>query len=100
MLLKNTLITVILILFCLPALARDLSVLQAAIKVTQDDLTAAQTERDADLQFVLSTEKELSLLKKQLEAGKTKAAKSEKRYLESKKRYDKVQADLDQVLKH
>lgn len=88
-------------LFGLPPLAqaRDLSTLQTALRIAQDEMKAAEAERDADVQRVAAAEKELDQLKKQLKAGREKATRSEKRYLESKKRYDKAQTALDQAWK-
>lgn len=81
------------------ALARDLSTLQTALRIAQDEVKAAEAERDTDAQRVAVTEKEMERLKKQLEAERKKAAQSEKRYLEGKKRYDKAQAAFDQAWK-
>src|SRR3989338_202389 len=81
------------------ALARDLSTLQTALRIAQDEVKAAEAERDTDAQRVTATEKEMERLKKQLEAERKKAAQSEKRYLEGKKRYDKAQAAFDQAWK-
>jgi len=90
-----------LFLFGLPpsALARDLSTVQTALRIAQDEMKAAEAERDVDAQRVAAAEKEMERLKKQLEAERKKAAQSEKRYLESKKRYDKAQATFDQAWK-
>lgn len=90
-----------LFLFGLPpvALAKDLSTLQTALRIAQDEMKTAEVERDADARRVAVTEKEMERLKKQLEAERKKAAQSEKRYLEGKKRYDKAQTALDQAWK-
>ncbi|MBY0575604.1 MAG: hypothetical protein K2P67_03285 [Gallionellaceae bacterium] len=81
------------------AQARDLSTLQTALRIAQDEMKAAEAERDADVQHVAATEKEIEQLKKQLKAGREKATRSEKRYVESKKQHDKAQAALDQAWK-
>lgn len=90
-----------LFLFGLPPLAqaRDLSTLQAALRIAQDEVKAAEAERDADAQRVAMTEKEMEQLKKQLEAERKKSAQSEKRYLEGKKQYDEAQVAFDQAWK-
>ncbi|MFZ2525635.1 MAG: hypothetical protein WAW87_10030 [Candidatus Ferrigenium altingense] len=90
-----------LFLFGLPqaAVARDLSTLQTALRIAQDEVKAAEAERDADAKRVAVIEKEMERLKKQLEAERKKAAQSEKRYVESKKRSDKAQAAFDQAWK-
>ena len=90
-----------LFLFGLPpaALAKDLSIVQTALRIAQDEMKAAEAERDADAQRVAATEKEMVRLKNQLEAERKKAAQSQKRYLESKKRSDKAQAAMDQAWK-
>lgn len=79
--------------------ARDLSTLQTALRIAQDEMKTAEAERDADAQRVATTEKEMEQLKKQLKAAREKAARSEKNYLEGKKRYDKAQAALDHAWK-
>ena len=90
-----------LFLFGLPpaALAKDLSTVQTALRIAQDEMKAAEAERDADAQRVAATEKEMVRLKNQLEAERKKAAQSQKRYIESKKRADKAQAAMDQAWK-
>ena len=77
--------------------ARDLSTLQTALRVAQDELKTVEEQRDADAQFVAKTEMELEMLKKKLEAARSKAAWSDKRYLEAKQHYDKAQADIDRA---
>ena len=100
LLLPSTLLLA-LFLFGLPpaALARDLSTLQTALRIAQDEVKAAEAERDADAKRVAVTEKEIERLKKQLEIERKKAAQSEKRYVESKKQSDKAQAAFDQAWK-
>lgn len=98
--LKSNLILV----FCMLGLtslaqAKDLSALQTAARIAQDDLKNAQEERDADARHISAAEKELEQLKKRLEAARKKASQSEVRYLESKKKYDKAQTDLDRAWK-
>jgi len=90
-----------LFLFGLPpsALARDLSTVQTALRIAQDEMKAAETERDADAKRVAATEKEMVRLKNQLEAERKKAAQSENRYVESRKRSDKAQAAFDEAWK-
>ncbi|MDP2695081.1 MAG: hypothetical protein Q8O58_09470 [Gallionella sp.] len=90
-----------LFLFGLPqaAVARDLSTLQTALRIAQDEVKAAGAERDADAKRVAVIKKEMERLKKQLEAERKKAARSEKRYVESKKQSDKAQAAFDQAWK-
>jgi cell division protein FtsB len=88
-------------LFGLPpgVLAKDLSTVQTALRIAQDEMKAAEAERDTDAKRVAATEKEMVRLKNQLEAERKKAAQSEKRYIESKKRSDKAQAAMDQAWK-
>lgn len=88
-------------LFCLTSLvqAKDLSVLQTAVRIAQDNVKNAKEERDADAQHVSAAEKELEQQKKRLEAARKKASQSETRYLESKKNYDKAQTTLDRAWK-
>ena len=81
------------------ALARDLSTLQTALRIAQDEVKAAEAERDADAKRVAATEKEMVRLKNQLEAERNKAARSEKRHRESRKQADKAQAAMDQAWK-
>jgi 5-bromo-4-chloroindolyl phosphate hydrolysis protein len=79
--------------------ARDLSTVQTALRIAQDEMKAAEAERDTDAQRVAVTENDLEQLKKQLKEAREKAARSEKRYIESKKRHDKAQAAMDQAWK-
>ena len=81
------------------AQAKDLSALQTAVHIAQDDMKNTKEERDADAQRVSAAEKELEQQKKQLETARKKASQSESRYLESKKKYDKAQTALDQAWK-
>lgn len=80
-------------------LARDLSTFQTALRIAHNEFKAAEAEREADNKRVAVTETEIERLKKQLETEREKAAQSEQRYLESKKRYDRAQAALDQAWK-
>lgn len=91
----------LLLVLCLPlaAQARDLSTVQTALRIAQDEMKAAEAERDADAKRVAATEKEMVRLKNQLEAERKKAAQSEKRYLETKRRSDKAQAAFDKAWK-
>lgn len=93
----------LLALFILPlpplALAKDLSALQTALQMSLNEMKAAEAERDADAQQAAKTEKEVVRLKEQLEAQRKKSAQSETRYIESKKRYNKAQDNLDQAWK-
>jgi hypothetical protein len=81
------------------AQARDLSTVQTALRVAQDEMNAARTARDADARRVAATEKEMARLKERLEAERDKAGQSEKRYIESKKRHDKAQAAFSRAWK-
>ena len=64
-----------LFLFGLPTLAvsKDLSTVQTALRIAQDEVKAAEAERDADAKRVAVTEKEMERLKKQLEAERSTA---------------------------
>ena len=81
------------------AQARDLSTLQTALRIAQDEMKAAEAERDADAQRVVSTEKEIEQLNKQLKTAREKAVQSEKRCLEARKHNARAQAALDQAWK-
>ena len=98
--LKSGLVLVLCLFGLMPlAQAKDLSALQTAARIAQDDVKNAKEERDADTQRVSAAEKELEQQKKRLEAARKKAAQSESRYLESKKKYDKAQTNLDRAWK-
>ncbi|TXT25012.1 MAG: hypothetical protein FD134_1256 [Gallionellaceae bacterium] len=77
----------------------ELSALQTAMHIAQDEMERAMKERDADARRVSVGEKELERLKLQLEADRKKATQSANRYLESKKKYDKAQSALDKAWK-
>lgn len=98
--LKNNLILV-LCLLALPSLAqaKDLSALQTAVHIAQDNMNKAKEERDADAQAVSAMEKELEHQKKLLEAARKKASQSERGYVESKKKYEDAQTTLDKAWK-
>ncbi len=97
----NSNLILILCLLGLTSLARagDLSALQTAVHIAQDDMKKAKEERDADVQRVSAAKKELERQKIQLETARKNAFLSESRYLESKKKYDKAQAALDKAWK-
>lgn len=77
----------------------ELSALQTAMHIAQDEMESAMKDRDADARRVLAGEKELERLKSQLDSDRKKAAQSASRYLESKKKYDKAQSALDKAWK-
>ena len=81
------------------ALPGDLSTVRTALRIAQDEMRAAEAERDADARRVAVTEKEMVRLKERLEAERKKAARSEKRYAESRERHDKAQAAFDRAWK-
>ena len=98
--LKNNLVLVSCLLgMTFLAQAKDLSALQTAVHIAQDDMRNAKEERDTDAQRVSAAEKELEQQKKQLEAVRKKASQSEKHYLESRKKYGEAQTALDQAWK-
>lgn len=81
------------------AQSKDLSALQTAVHIAQDELNNAKEARDADAQRVSADEKELEKQKIQLEADRKKASQSASRYLDSKKKYDQAQSVLGQAWK-
>lgn len=97
---KNNLVLVLCLLGLTSlAQAEDLSVLQTAARIAQDNARNAREERDADAQHMSEAEKELEQQKQRLEAARKKASQSEARYLDSKKKYDQAQAALDRAWK-
>ncbi len=99
MLLKYFILSAALLNLSPLAAATDLSTLQSALRFAQDELTVAETARDADAKLVGESEMELENLKKRLETRRLKAAQSQKNYLEVSKRFAKAQANLDMALK-
>lgn len=99
--LMNKLILLVMLVFglSLTAQAKDLAIYQTALRIAQDEVQAIEVERNADSQRVLATEKEIERLKKQLGEERAKAAQSEKRYAEAKKKQDKAQAAFDEAWK-
>ena len=97
---RNSLI-LILCLFGTASLAqaKDLSALQTALQIAQDELENAKAERDADANRLSAVEKEWERISKLLESERKKASQSESRYQESRKKHDKAQAALDQAWK-
>lgn len=81
------------------AAAAELSALQTAMHIAQDEMESAMKERDADARRASAGEKELERLKSQLEADRKKASRSAGRYLESRKKYDRAQSALDKAWK-
>lgn len=77
----------------------DLSALQTAVHIAQDEMEKALKERDADIRRVAKGEKDLEELKSQLEADRKRASQSASRYLESRKKHDQAQAALDKAWK-
>lgn len=81
------------------ALSADVSTAQTALRIARDEMRDVEAERDADAQRAAATAKEVERLKKQLEAEQKKAARSEKRYVESRERHDKAQAAFGRAWK-
>ena len=81
------------------AQAKDLSALQTALQIAQDELENAKAERDADANRLSAVEKEWERLNKMLADERKKAFQSESRYQESRKKHDKAQTALDQAWK-
>ena len=98
--LKSNLVLILCLLGLTPsAQAKDLSALQTAMHIAQDDMKKAKEERDADARRVSEAEKELEQQKKWLEAARKNASQSESHYLESKKKYNKAQTSLNKAWK-
>ena len=96
--LRSSLILVLCLLGLIPlAQAKDLSALQTAVQIVQNEMENAKAERDADAQRLSAVEKEFERLKKQFEAERRKASQPGSRYVESKEKYDKAQTALDQA---
>ncbi|MBI5659845.1 MAG: hypothetical protein HZC43_09945 [Nitrosomonadales bacterium] len=81
------------------AWSADLSALQTAVHLAQDEMESARKERDADARRVAADEKELERQRAQLEADRKKAAHSSSRHLDSKRKYEKAQSALEKAWK-
>jgi chromosome segregation ATPase len=79
--------------------AQDLSTLQSALHIAEDEMNKAKDARDDDAKRVAEIEKEIEQQKKELEEAKKRAAQSESRYAASRKKYEKVDAEMDKALK-
>lgn len=100
LMLRNSLILVACLLGTASlAQAKDLSALQTALQIAQDEMEGAKAERDADANRMAAVEKEWERLGKLLETERKKASQSESRYQESKKKHEKAQTALDQAWK-
>ncbi len=84
---------------------KDLSILQAAVTYTRDNMERAQAAHDADAQdvqrqqqIVADKKKELEEQTRQLDEAQKNAEQSQQQYLTAKEKYEKAQAALDAAL--
>ncbi|HET7831333.1 MAG TPA: hypothetical protein VFK88_00030 [Gallionella sp.] len=84
---------------------KDLSVLQAAVTYTRDNMERAQAAHESDTrevqrqqQIVADKKKELEEQTRQLDEAQKNAEQSQQQYLTAKEKYEKAQSALDAAL--
>ena len=90
----------------LPVMAADVSALQTALSIAQDDLDTAKARRETRNQAITQQQQIVAARKKDLETESAKLEKMQKdsrqeelQYQEALRRYQKAQANLDAAWK-
>jgi hypothetical protein len=94
------LVTLVLCTFAPLALAKDVSVQQAAYNNALQKMERSEAEYKSDAQAVTDTEQVIEKKKKQLAEEQKKAELSKKKYMEAKESLEQAQAELDKAWKN